>query len=60
MSSSDTNLIQDSILQQKIENSLKNIQSKKLIKIVQSSKIKKCVEIALSIFQVAHIINPLQ
>ncbi|RIA96821.1 hypothetical protein C1645_346191 [Glomus cerebriforme] len=50
MSSKDLNLVQDSTPQQK-KNSLKNIQPKKLIKIVQSSKIKKYVEIALSIFQ---------
>lgn len=55
MLSSDKDLAQDSILQQKTENSL-NIQPKKFIRIVQSSKIKKYVEIALSIFQVAHII----
>ncbi|CAB4432088.1 unnamed protein product [Rhizophagus irregularis] len=50
MLSSDKDLAQDSILQQKTENSL-NIQPKKFIRIVQSSKIKKYVEIALSIFQ---------
>lgn len=55
MLSSDTDLAQDSILQQKTENS-SNIQPKKFIRIVQSSKIKKYVEVALSIFQVVHII----
>jgi len=55
--SSEDKFNPDSISQQKTEHSLKNIQNiqniqpKKLIKIVQSSKIKKYVETALLIFQ---------